>query len=120
MQKVILNAIKEIEKLQDEETIKKTNVQSIEKLRGHLGNLWGQTSMSDVGSKSELDKALTELERLQKRDKDVKAKLIKRMELNKKLLKENYDIDTEIVSHLSAENTALELVMMLMDWSDDK
>jgi hypothetical protein len=38
----------------------------IEKLRGHLGNLWAQTSMSDIGSKSKLDEALTELERLQK------------------------------------------------------
>ena len=40
----------------------------IEKVRGHLGNLWGQTSMSDVGSKCELEKALTELERLQKKE----------------------------------------------------
>jgi hypothetical protein len=40
----------------------------IEKLRGHLGNLWAQTSMSDIGSKSKLDEALTELERLQKRE----------------------------------------------------
>lgn len=40
----------------------------IEKVRGHLGNLWGQTSMSDVGSKCELEKAITELERLQKKE----------------------------------------------------
>ena len=44
----------------------------IEKVRGHLGNLWGQTSMSDIGSKCELDKALTELERLQEKEVGVK------------------------------------------------
>jgi len=67
-----------------------------------------------------LKKALTELERLQKRDEDVRVKLIKRIELNKRLIKENYDIDTEVVSHLNVENTALEMVMMLMDWSDEE
>ena len=68
----------------------------------------------------ELTKRLTELERLQKRDEDVRVKLIKRIELNKRLIKENYDIDTEVVSHLNVENTALEMVMMLMDWSDEE
>ena len=47
----------------------------IAKVRGHLGNLWGQTSMSDIGSKCELDKAITELERLQKREVPMKPQI---------------------------------------------
>ena len=58
--------------------------------------------------------ALTELERLQKRDEDVKSKLVKRIELNKQILQDTPDVEIE------AENTALEMVMMLMNWSDEK
>ena len=85
----------------------------IEKLRGHLGNLWAQTSMSDIGSKSKLDEALTELERLQKRDEDVRSKLIKRIKLNEEIINKNIN-DKETVNDLMVQNGTLEFVLMLM------
>ena len=75
----------------------------------HLGSYY-----YDVFDVKPIIESLTELERLQKRDEDVRAKLIKRIELNKQILQDEPDVEIE------AENTALEMVMMLMNWSDEK
>ena len=73
--------------------------------------------LNDVKFANNLSSVLTalhKLERLQKRDEDVRLKLIKRIDLNKKILQDEPDVEIE------AENTALEMVMMLMNWSDEK
>jgi len=84
------------------------------------GSFWNYKDTDYKNDVIVIEQALTELERLQKRDEEVRVKLINRIEMNKRLIKNTFDIDTEIVSHLSVENTALELVMMLMNWSDEK
>lgn len=53
----------------------------------------------------------TEIYKYEKLVEEVK----KRIKMNEKLIKENYDIDTEIVSHLNVENTTLEFVLMMLE-----
>ena len=87
----------------------------IEKVRGHLGNLWGQTSMSDVGSKRELDKAISELERLQKKEVAMKAKVKKYIELS---IEYNREAPKRTWNEIRDETTVI--LRELKDWSDEK
>ena len=86
----------------------------IEKLRGHLGNLWAQTSMSDIGSKSKLDEALTELERLRKKEMPMKPNEIELVDLEPSV--GVCDCGKEVYSF---ENYCSSCGQKL-DWSDEK
>jgi len=61
-----------------------------------------------------VDNALTELERLQKRDEDLKSMLNDKIKSNNVLLEKGY------WNRIAYENQILNNVLKMLDWSDEK
>ena len=81
----------------------------------HLLYSLGFWANYDFTNNENLENDLSNIEKTIQKIQKIQITLEQRIGNNKKLIKENYDTDTEVVSHLEVENTALEFVLMMLE-----